>query len=864
MNIDEIHRKIVEQIKVDLNEPIKKYENSIIDNPIVSVIIPVRNNLELLKNTINSLVMQKNKDFEIIVIDDDSQDNILDYIKNVKFSINYLKYSRSDYDAELPIRRAGQLRNIGAKYAKGDVLIFLDSDMIVKNNFIDKHLHYVKLGQIVLGTRNNDGRNKYFEMYDDIAKMPNPWKMLHSHNFSCMKNDFLSVGGFSNDFIFWGGEDEELGYKFYKKGIKFILDKKNEAIHQDHISDSSSKVLARYLANYNYQLFYNKYKDENIKKSYKFIDSMSLKVFDKCNNNCIFCDVSEKKGKFQTSEDIIREITIAKNFGIGFRLGGGEIILHPDFKRLLPHLQNTEISTNARIFSIEKYATMVSKFVLSYYVYLYGSDIETRTNDSYKQSVKGLQNLVKCNVKLSIHIVLTENTITDLDKIYATAIKYTHEPVKIEYLPINSDIDKIMNDIDTIKNFSVNKKIVLKNSFFSCYGEDEIIQKRGCTGCQLFKYCKSNKKFIEKSFFGTVNQYNYLLIQNNPVKKYNGEYDQLFYTKIAHKILNSNMVGNDNLITILKNSLKNQHYAKPKKLFIELTRNCNGNCIMCGHYGQYPKYDKKWDMDFNMFKNIANELFETAQYVELRGFGESTYMNDFEKYLEYANKYKVRKGLVTNLTVQNKKLWEEIINSNMDLGVSVDGSYQELYEKIRAGSRFSNFLINLELLSKHKEYTSKKVYFMMAIQKLNYHDISGLLKLANKYNVKTVEFNPVKSGSFSVYNVENILLEKSIENGKKLAKKLGINIKFSGAMNEIQNKCVINECLRPKEYAIISYDGKVGPCNHRINPILYFGNLSENSFEEIWNGPMFNFFRNTINTMYRFNKCNWCYEKRIF
>ena len=75
--------------------------------------------------------------------------------------------------------------------------------MVVKEDVVERHIGYqkVKNQNIVLGIRQNDARDIFFNLYKDINSMPNPWKLLHSHNFSVSKYFYNSVGGFSNDFI---------------------------------------------------------------------------------------------------------------------------------------------------------------------------------------------------------------------------------------------------------------------------------------------------------------------------------------------------------------------------------------------------------------------------------------------------------------------------------------------------------------------------------------------------------------------------------------------------------------------------------------------------------------------------------------
>ncbi len=87
----------------------------------VSVIIPTFNRANLLLRAIRSVLSQTYKDFELIVIDDASEDNTREVVNG--FSDRRIKYIRLN-------ERAGSAasRNIGIKTSRGKFLTFLDSD----------------------------------------------------------------------------------------------------------------------------------------------------------------------------------------------------------------------------------------------------------------------------------------------------------------------------------------------------------------------------------------------------------------------------------------------------------------------------------------------------------------------------------------------------------------------------------------------------------------------------------------------------------------------------------------------------------------------------------------------------------------
>lgn len=93
-------------------------------NALLSIIIPAYNEEHVISQCLASILVQSYKNQEIIVIDDGSQDKTLE-IAN-KFNVHILKQDH---------KGPGVARNLGAKHAKGEILVFVDCDMTFDKNF---------------------------------------------------------------------------------------------------------------------------------------------------------------------------------------------------------------------------------------------------------------------------------------------------------------------------------------------------------------------------------------------------------------------------------------------------------------------------------------------------------------------------------------------------------------------------------------------------------------------------------------------------------------------------------------------------------------------------------------------------------
>lgn len=98
----------------------------------LSIIIPHYNSVNLLKNLIDSI--PKNDNIEIIVVDDNSTQDIKEFNK-IKMSARYQHVIFLTNNTQ--IQSAGKCRNIGLEVATGEWILFADSDDFFVNDFYE-------------------------------------------------------------------------------------------------------------------------------------------------------------------------------------------------------------------------------------------------------------------------------------------------------------------------------------------------------------------------------------------------------------------------------------------------------------------------------------------------------------------------------------------------------------------------------------------------------------------------------------------------------------------------------------------------------------------------------------------------------
>ena len=94
----------------------------------ISVVIPVRNDLGNLRKCIDHIKASKKKPSEILVVDDASDSDLEDGLSDR--DISFIKLNKQCGPA--------CARNVGAKAAKGDIIVFLDSDVFIQKDTLDK------------------------------------------------------------------------------------------------------------------------------------------------------------------------------------------------------------------------------------------------------------------------------------------------------------------------------------------------------------------------------------------------------------------------------------------------------------------------------------------------------------------------------------------------------------------------------------------------------------------------------------------------------------------------------------------------------------------------------------------------------
>ncbi len=193
----------------------------------ISVVIPTYNRLPILRQCLSALENQKIeehvKNFEVIVVDDGSSDGTLTWLKDHSEEFPHLLLLDQDHGGP------GSARNKGVVESKGDVIVFIDSDLVVNEYFLESHAFKLK------GSWNNRGDRLCFTYGAVIntSNFENPtsephkirdlsWAYFATGNVAIDKEILLKAGLFDPVFHLYGWEDLELGERLRQMGAELI------------------------------------------------------------------------------------------------------------------------------------------------------------------------------------------------------------------------------------------------------------------------------------------------------------------------------------------------------------------------------------------------------------------------------------------------------------------------------------------------------------------------------------------------------------------------------------------------------------------------------------------------------------------
>lgn len=207
----------------------------------VSLIIPTYNRTDVLQQTIELALQQDYPDYELIVVDQTPNNplHLQSYLNNLEEIIIYVRQEQPSLTIA---------RNRGIRIATGEIIVFIDDDVLIQSDFLKHHVETYKDDSVggVMGVNYPDTQTPFSslarELYDfhKTPYVPRKGEILpvtHGRgcNFSFRREVLFEAGLF--DEYFQGSanhEDFDMSVRVRSLGYQFLI---NTNIHLIHLAE---------------------------------------------------------------------------------------------------------------------------------------------------------------------------------------------------------------------------------------------------------------------------------------------------------------------------------------------------------------------------------------------------------------------------------------------------------------------------------------------------------------------------------------------------------------------------------------------------------------------------------------------------
>ncbi len=343
--------------------------------------------------------------------------------------------------------------------------------------------------------------------------------------------------------------------------------------------------------------------------------------------------------------------------------------------------------------------------------------------------------------------------------------------------------------------------------------------------------------------------------------------------------------------------------SKPVLIYAEISTKCNLRCRMCGRYSYRIPSSQQGFMSRKVFFKLS-KLFTPGMQLALFGRGESLLHPDLIYFLEIAKRAHVEVGFNTNGLLLTPKIARAMVeNKQTSITFSCSAGSPETYRKIHGIDAWFKLWDNINMLNEVKrkyallsaegdvKHVSPVIYIEFVSQISNISELSNLLRRAFSYHATGLTVINITAHSDAMekerMNIpENMVLadkyykeafavyEEMIKGANRNfdlrlpASYSSLTKKFISPVEEqmlseikkgAENESEFtkdNFCIEPWQTFYVRFDGTVAPC---VITGRKLGDLNKNTAEEIWNGEIYQKFRESMKGRNKPYECLHCH-----
>jgi radical SAM protein with 4Fe4S-binding SPASM domain len=243
-------------------------------------------------------------------------------------------------------------------------------------------------------------------------------------------------------------------------------------------------------------------------------------------------------------------------------------------------------------------------------------------------------------------------------------------------------------------------------------------------------------------------------------------------------------------------------------------------------------------LDKDFFRSSIDQLHRHVSYLVFYFQGEPYLNPSFLDMVSYASSKKIYTATSTNAHYLSDEMARRTVESGLDrLIISIDGTTQDTYQQYRVGGTLEKVKQGTENIISWKRKlrsSTPHVIYQFLVVRPNEHQIEEVTQLAKKLGVDEVRFKTAQLYDF--------------ENGHEL---MPLNQKYSRYRKNREGKYELknsmeDHCWRLWHSTVITWNGSVVPCCFDKDAAHPMGELSQQSFTELWRGKPYNNFRSAV------------------